>query len=273
MLVKRLIFSALVIFAAFYLAACGGSSKSGGGGSTNPAITIGSTTLPTGYVGSNFTSTTLTASGGSGTGFTWTVSGGTSLPAGITLSSGGVVGGKPTAEGSTNFTVKVTDSASGSATASLSMTVKAGVSISTAASLPDGYVGSAYSQTLAAKGGMGSGYAWTLTSGAVLPDGLALSAAGVLSGKPTTVGSPSFSVTVTDSAQNSATVQLCAAIKAGVSIATPPALPAAYVGTAYGVQLTATGGSGTDTPGLKSAPPHFAPAPGGWLLRAACPPA
>jgi hypothetical protein len=47
-LAKRLTFSALVIFAAVYLAACGGSSKSGRGGSTNPAITIGSTTLPTG---------------------------------------------------------------------------------------------------------------------------------------------------------------------------------------------------------------------------------
>ena len=244
MLVKRLIFSALVIFLAFYIAACGGGSNSGGGGSKNPAITISVVTLPTGYVGSNYTSTTLKASGGSGSGYSWTTSAGSALPAGITLSSAGVLAGKPTAAGTASFTVKVTDSASASATADLSMTVKAGISISPAAALPDGYVGSGYSQTLTATGGTGSGYTWALASGSALPDGMTLSAAGVLSGKPTTAGAGSFSVTVTDSAQNTATAQLSAAIKAGISVLTLPALPSASVGSPYSVQLTAAGGSG-----------------------------
>src|SRR5438874_8339434 len=98
-LVKRLILSALVILTGFYITACGGKSHAGGGGSQNPLLTINAVTMATGYVGSNFTSITLHASGGSGTGYTWSVSGGTSLPAGITLSAGGVLGGKPTAEG------------------------------------------------------------------------------------------------------------------------------------------------------------------------------
>src|SRR4051794_25850807 len=86
-LVKRLIFSALVFLVGLYITACGGSSsKSGGGGSQNPALTISAVTLPVGYVGSGYTSTTLTASGGSGSGYTWSVSSGTSLPAGVNLS-------------------------------------------------------------------------------------------------------------------------------------------------------------------------------------------
>ena len=82
MLVKRLIFSALVALTALYIAACGGSSSKsgGGGGSQNPALTISAVALPTGYVGSNYTSTTLTASGGSGSGYAWSVSSGTSIP-------------------------------------------------------------------------------------------------------------------------------------------------------------------------------------------------
>jgi Putative Ig domain len=245
-LVKRLIFSALVLFLAFYIAACGGNSSksSPGGGSKNPALTISAATLPAGYVGSNYTSTTLTASGGSGTGYTWSVSTGTSLPAGMTLSPAGVIAGKPTADGVANFGVKVTDSASATATTQLSMTVKPGVAITTAAALPDGYVGVSYSQTLAATGGTGTGFTWALASGASLPDGLTLTSAGVLSGKPAAAGAAGFSVIVTDSAQNTATTQFSAAIKTAIAVATPPALPTAFVGTYYAQQLLATGGSG-----------------------------
>jgi large repetitive protein len=235
----------LVSLLALYVAACGGSSsKSGGGGSQNPALTISAVTLPTGYVGSNYTFTTLSASGGSGTGYSWTVSSGTSLPAGMTLSSSGVIAGKPTADGTTNFSVKVTDSANASTSSQLSITVKLGVSITTAAALPDGYVGTAYSHTLAATGGSGTGYTWTLTSGTSLPEGLTLTSAGVLSGKPTAPGAASFSVTVTDSAQNTATTQLSTSIKTGIVVATP-VLPSGSVGSLYAQQLQATGGSGT----------------------------
>ena len=247
MLVKRLIFSALVVLTAFYIAACGGSSSksSGDGGSQNPALTIAAVALPTGYVGSNYTSTTLTASGGSGSGYTWSVSSGTSIPAGITLSPAGVLSGKPTAAGSNSFGVTVTDSTKATATTQLSMTVKAGVSISTPPALPDGYVGASYSQTLAATGGTGAGYTWTLASGASLPDGLTLTPAGVLSGNPTATGAASFNVIVTDSAQNTAAIQFSTSIKTGIAVATPPALPTASVGTYYEQQLVATGGSGT----------------------------
>jgi hypothetical protein len=77
-----------------------------------PALTVNPASLPVGYVGSNYTQTTLSASGGSGTGYTWTLANGNSLPAGLSLSTGGVITGKATATGTVGFTVKVTDSAS-----------------------------------------------------------------------------------------------------------------------------------------------------------------
>ena len=213
---------------------------------TYPAITIAPATLPAGYVGSAYTQTTLSASGGSGTGYTWTVASGSALPAGLSLSTGGIISGKPTAAGTATFTVKVTDSASNTATSSLSITINAGVSITTPITLPAGYVGGSYSQTLAATGGTGTGYTWAVTSGSTLPAGLTLSSAGVLSGKPTASGTLSFSITVTDSASNTASATFSLTISGGITITTPTTLPAGYQGTAYpGATLAATGGSGT----------------------------
>ncbi len=209
-------------------------------------ITVTTTSqLPTGYVGLAY-SQTLAASGGSGKGYTWAVSSGSALPGGLTLSAAGVLSGKPTTVGNPSFSVTVTDSASNTGTGTLSMTIKAGVSITSSTPLPTGYVGSAYSQTLTATGGSGTGYAWSVTSGSTLPGGLTLSAAGVLGGKPTTVGKPSFSITVTDSLSNTATAAFSMTISTGVSITTGSPLPTGYQGTAYpATTFAATGGTGT----------------------------
>ena len=209
-------------------------------------ITVTTTSpLPTGYVGLAY-SQTLAATGGSGKGYTWAVTSGSTLPGGLTLSAAGVLSGKPTTAGNPSFSVTVTDSASNTGTGTLSITIKAGVSITTGSPLPTGYVGSAYSQTLAATGGSGTGYTWALTSGSTLPAGLTLSAAGVLGGKPTTVGNPSFSVTVTDSLSNTATAAFSMTISAGVSITTGSPLPTGYQGATYpATTFAATGGTGT----------------------------
>jgi len=63
-------------------------------------------------------------------------------------------------------------------------------------SLPNGYINITYSQTLAASGGSGS-YSWSLASGSLCP-GLLLSTAGVISGTPTTAGTYTFTVKVSD---------------------------------------------------------------------------
>ncbi|RYE22584.1 MAG: hypothetical protein EOP42_24240, partial [Sphingobacteriaceae bacterium] len=66
----------------------------------------------------------------------------------------------------------------------------------TPASLPAATVGSAYNQTLAATGGSTS-YNYLVTTG-ILPPGLSLSLAGLISGVPAVTGSSNFTVTATD---------------------------------------------------------------------------
>jgi len=66
----------------------------------------------------------------------------------------------------------------------------------TTASLPDGTVGTAYSQTLAATGD--ATISWSLDSGS-LPASLSLSAAGVISGTPTASGTSTFTVKASNS--------------------------------------------------------------------------
>lgn len=69
-------------------------------------LTVTTTSLPAATVGTAY-SATLTASGGTGN-YTWSLASGT-LPAGLSLSSAGVISGTPTASGTSNFTVQVVD--------------------------------------------------------------------------------------------------------------------------------------------------------------------
>jgi len=89
---------------------------------TAPTITTGS--LPNGTVGTAYTAT-LAATGD--TPITWSVATGT-LPGGLTLAAAtGVISGTPTAAGTSNFTVKATNSVN-SATKPLSIVIAAGSS-------------------------------------------------------------------------------------------------------------------------------------------------
>ncbi|MEK6302788.1 MAG: putative Ig domain-containing protein, partial [Acidobacteriota bacterium] len=115
-------------------------------------ITTGSP-LPGGMVGTSY-SQSLAASGGTAP-YTWSVVGG-SLPAGVTLSSGGLLSGNPQTAGTFNFTVQASDSASGSAQKALAVTIAPApipVTITTGSPLPGAMVGTSYSQSLAASGG------------------------------------------------------------------------------------------------------------------------
>ncbi len=206
------------------------------------------TTLPASYGGTAY-SHTLAATGGSGSGYSWTVtSGGTSLAAaGLSLSGAGVLSGATPVAGTANFTVKVTDSASNTATANFSVTINAGLTITTGSSLSAGYGGTNYSQTLAATGGTGTGLSWVVTSGgsSLTAVGLSLSSGGVLSGLTPVAGSAAFTVKATDSASNTATATFSVTINAGLTITTGSKLPSGYGGVAYSQNLTATGGTGT----------------------------
>ncbi|MDR1153243.1 MAG: InlB B-repeat-containing protein, partial [Bacteroidales bacterium] len=117
------------------------------------------------------------------------------LPDGLTL-TGDVISGVPATGGTFTFTLKATNIA-GDDTKQLSITVNIAPAIITA-SLPNGTVGTAYSQTLAATGD--TPITWTLDSGA-LPDGLTLTG-DVISGVPATGGTFTFTVKAENSAGN-----------------------------------------------------------------------
>ena len=167
-----------------------------------PSITTGS--LPNGTVGVSY-SQTLSVTGGTSP-YNWSITSG-SLPAGLSLSPSGVVSGTPTsAVGPTSITFQVTDLTSATASKSLSITIATPLSISTS-SLPNGTMGTAYSQTLTATGGT-SPYNWSINSGS-LPAGLSLSSSGVISGTPTAAGGPtSVTFKVTDANNLTATQSL-----------------------------------------------------------------
>ncbi len=113
----------------------------------------------------------------------------------------------PQANGATvNFTIAATGTGGAGTTTSstTSYTVAPAPTITTASPLPNGSTTGSYSQTFAATGGSGTGYAWSLFSGS-LPNGLTLSSGGVLSGTPTQAGNFNFTIEVTDSANRSAT--------------------------------------------------------------------
>ena len=159
------------------------------------APNITTTALPGGTVGQPY-SQTLQATGGSGT-LIWTLSGG-SLPAMLSLSSGGVISGTPTNDGNRNFTVTVRDTLNQSDTQDLSIAVSAALRITTN-DLPDAEVDHSYSRRVNRSGGVAP-FTWSVTP--ALPDGLSLdTSTGEITGTPAagTEGTYDLTFTVQDS--------------------------------------------------------------------------
>jgi carbon monoxide dehydrogenase subunit G len=164
-----------------------------------PTVTVSPTTVPAGTVGVAY-SQTITGGGGTAPYGGFTVTAG-ALPAGLSLAAGGALTGTPTAGGSFNFTIRTTDSTTGTGphngSRAYSMTVNAPTISVGPTTLPNGTQGSAYSQTITATGGTGPS-SFAVTAGA-LPAGLTLATGGGLAGTPTVNGSFNFTVTATDS--------------------------------------------------------------------------
>ena len=203
---------------------------------TSSPLTISTATLPAGTLGAGYTSA-LAAAGGVPP-YTWAAT--TSLPAGLTLSGGGVLSGTPAAGGSFTIGVKVTDSRGAAATRSLALSVK-GIAISTASALPAATVSVPYSLTLSAVGGTAP-YTWSSTAN--LSIGLSLSAGGVISGAPTVAGAFSFPIQATDSGGQSATQTFTLTINpAPLTNTTTTPLPDGVAGTSYSQTFSASGGA------------------------------
>jgi len=109
--------------------------------------------------------------------------------------------------------------------------------------LPNGVVGTPYSQTISASGGTAP-YTFTVTAGA-LPPGLTLSLAGLLSGTPTTIGTFTFTVTATDANGCPGSQPYTITINAACPTLTisPATLPNGNLGVLYSQTITASGGT------------------------------
>jgi hypothetical protein len=189
--IKPAVLLLVAVIASLTLIACGKGSPPP---TINPLV-ISSRSLPVGVVNSGYSSQ-LQATGGV-TPYTWSIISG-SLPPGINLSAQGLVSGTPTATGSFSVTVQVTDSQTPTAAVTSSgftLTVNNPLAITTS-SLSVAAIGLPYQATVTASGGVPP-YTWALVSGS-LPDGLQLNPAGVISGTPTTQGTSTFTLQVSD---------------------------------------------------------------------------
>jgi Putative Ig domain/Galactose oxidase, central domain len=201
-------------------------------------------------------SATLTALGGNPplSADTWSVVGG-ALPPGLNLSAAGVVSGTPTATGTFAFVVEVSDTGTPPHVASrqFALTVVAPVAITTPA-LPNVAPGASYTQVVAVTGGMPP-YTWSSTG--TLPPGLTLSATtGVISGVPTTAGTYTFSVMVSDSLGLVATssytivVSTSATQPAQVAFAVQPSNVVGSVAISPAVQVQVLSATGAPIPNV-----------------------
>jgi uncharacterized protein (TIGR03437 family) len=118
------------------------------------------------------------------------------LPPGLMLDSSGALKGIPTATGMYAFGINVTDSNGNQGNQSYTVNISPALLFTTLSPLPDGVAGTAYTATIAAKGGTPPYNFFATTS---LPLGLTLSPNGTLSGKPLVQGTFTFTVQLTDS--------------------------------------------------------------------------
>jgi hypothetical protein len=165
-----------------------------------PSLAIALATASSGTVSVAYSQTFTATGGGGASTYTWSLSGGT-LPPGVTFSSAGVLSGTPTTSGTFPFTLQVSSLVPtvGVQTASqaFSVAIAAVGSLAITGAPAGGTVGVAYSGTLGATGGYGTGtYTFSIASGA-LPSGITLSAGGTLSGTPAAVGTSTFTAQVT----------------------------------------------------------------------------
>lgn len=209
-------------------------------------LMITTTSLPRGTVGHAYSATIETA-GGSGTGYSWSVTGGT-LPAGLSLVGNGRtadITGTPTAVvGTLPVTFEVQDPGSGrTASVSLVLQVVGPVQIGTG-SVAAAALNQPYQAYISAVYGTESGYIWALVGGA-LPPGLSLTGgtpSATISGTPTAVGSYGFTLEVNDNGDTH-TRAYTLEVTSALAITTG-SLPAADSGVAYNQLVTAAGGAG-----------------------------
>jgi hypothetical protein len=229
----------LIVGATVLLAGCSPGSQTPASPSQPSTLTLTTTSLPAGTVGSAYSSQ-VAASGGA-TPYTYSAA---SLPSGLSINSAtGAITGTPaqSSVGTASVTIKVTDSTQPSpqsAASNVSLKISPATLAVTTTSLPAGAATSPYpSTTLEATGGV-SPYTWALASGSSLPAGMNLSAGGVLSGNPAAAGPYSLTFVVTDSSTPPDTAQATLTLTiSGIPVNSSPGPSCGNMSTGNGASL------------------------------------
>jgi hypothetical protein len=156
--------------------------------------------------------------------------------------TGGLISGTPTVAGTSTPTIRATDSAAatGSKAFSLVISGSSSLAVDMPNGLPGGTVGTAYGGgQLSATGGT-IPYTWSIQSG-TLPPGLNIVGQSI-TGTPTSNGTSSFVIKVTDNVAATATASLSIIISTGLRITTT-SLPPGQVGVSYAFTLSTAGGT------------------------------
>jgi hypothetical protein len=221
---------------------------------TPMALTITSSSLPSGTIGSAY-SAFLQSSGGTAP-FAWSITSG-GLPNGLSLSATtGQISGTPTGSGTINLIATITDSSNPTQTKSIPLTLVIAPLplVITTSSLPPGTNGAAYSNLLQASGGTGP-YNWTITSGS-LPTGVSLVPTGIITGTPTANGSFNFTAMAGDASNPAQTKPVSLSIvivAAGSPLAiSTTSLSAGVTNASFSSSLNATGGTAPYTWSISS---------------------
>jgi hypothetical protein len=189
----------LILSGLLLLSGCG----SGGSSKSTPVISVSLSPAAQTSVdqGQTLNYAASVTNDSAGAGVAWSMSGTGCTGAACGTFTGGTTSAaiyNAPASVSAKMTVTIVATSVTDTTKSTSSTVVVNPAPSISATSPaGGTVGSAYSATLQATGGVGT-LTWSLASGSSLPGGLTLSGAGAISGTPTTAGTTSFTVKVTD---------------------------------------------------------------------------
>lgn len=198
-------------------------------------LQITTSSLPAGTINALYPAQQLAASGGEPP-LTWNLLGG--APAGLTLTTAGVLSGTPTQSGSFALQVQVQDSRGAQASRTLSLQISAAPLQITTTSLAPVTPGVAYTAALTAAGGSGA-YEWSTAS--PLPSGITLSTGGVLAGTTQQTGSFPLLIVVRDQQNQTANANLTLVVGAALQLLTQT-LPAGAANAFYSTQLAASGG-------------------------------
>ena len=205
-------------------------------------LTISPPTLPDGTQGVAY-SQSVTASGGDGGPYTYSVSAG-ALPSGLSLNtSTGLISGTPSAGGTFNFTIRAVDGSNNFGTRAYTVLVGGNILTINPASLPNGTVAVAYSQTVTASGGIGGPYTYSIGAGS-LPTGLSLNVgSGAITGTPSAGGAFSFTIHAVDGNGNFGNRNYTVNIGSNSLTVNPGALPGGTQGVNYSQTVSASGGT------------------------------